>query len=429
MEDGERRGKGEGIGDVPPAGPVAVPSGPASPPRPPTDVRSAGASDPEKSPMPISFDPADALGSDWRSARWLGRIDLGAGPSPVLVVDGIAYDMARVAPTVAELVAGGTFDHAQGEEIGALDAIGLSVDGLPRLLSPIDLQCVKAAGVTFAVSAMERVIEERARGDAGAAAEVRSRLEGRIGGSMRAVVPGSPEAAALKQALIDEGLWSQYLEVAIGPDAEIFTKAPVLATVGWGADVGIRSDSTWNNPEPEVVLLAGPDGRAVGATLGNDVNLRDFEGRSALLLGKAKDNNASCSLGAFVRLFDADFTMDDVRRAEITLRIEGTDGYTLDGASSMNQISRDPEELLRQALSEHQYPDGLVLFLGTLFAPTQDRDVPGQGFTHKIGDTVAIETPRLGRLVNTVSTSKAAPPWRFGLTALIRNLAGRGLLA
>ena len=379
--------------------------------------------------MPISFDPADALGSDWREARWLGRIDLGAGPSPVLVVGGIAYDMARVAPTVAELVAGGTFDHSQGEEIGALDQIGLSVDGLPRLLSPIDLQCVKAAGVTFAVSAMERVIEERARGDAGAAADVRARLEGRIGGSMRAVVPGSPEAAALKQALIDEGLWSQYLEVAIGPDAEIFTKAPVLATVGWGADVGIRSDSTWNNPEPEVVLLAGPDGRAVGATLGNDVNLRDFEGRSALLLGKAKDNNASCSLGAFVRLFDADFTMDDVRQAEITLRIEGTDGYTLDGASSMNQISRDPEELLRQALSEHHYPDGLVLFLGTLFAPTQDRDVPGQGFTHKVGDTVAIATPRLGRLVNTVSTSKAAPAWRFGLTALIRNLAGRSLLA
>ncbi len=379
--------------------------------------------------MPMIFDPADALGPDWQTGRWLGRIDRGDGPCPVLVVDGIAHDMARVAPTVAELVTLGTFDPANGEEIGPLDAIGLGVDGHPRLLSPIDLQCVKAAGVTFAVSAMERVIEERARGDAGAAAAVRERLEGRIGGSMRAVVPGSPEAAALKQALIDEGLWSQYLEVAIGPDAEIFTKAPVLATVGWGADVGIRSDSTWNNPEPEVVLLVGPDGRAVGATLGNDVNLRDFEGRSALLLGKAKDNNASCSLGAFVRLFDDRYTMDDVRRAEITLRIEGTDGYRLDGASAMDQISRDPEELVRQAMSEHQYPDGFVLFLGTLFAPTQDRDVPDQGFTHKVGDTVAIATPMLGRLINTVVTSKAAPAWKFGLSALIRNLAGRGLLS
>ncbi|MCU6454680.1 fumarylacetoacetate hydrolase family protein [Sphingomonas sp. A2-49] len=379
--------------------------------------------------MTIPFDPADALGAEWRTGRWLGRIDRGEGPCPILVIDGIAHDMSRVAPTVADLVAIGTFDARAGEAIGALDAIGLSVDGPVRLLSPIDLQCVKAAGVTFAVSAMERVIEERARGDAGAAAAVRERLEGRIGGSMRAVVPGSAEAAALKQALIDEGLWSQYLEVAIGPDAEIFTKAPVLATVGWGAAVGIRSDSTWNNPEPEVVLLVDAAGHAIGATLGNDVNLRDFEGRSALLLGKAKDNNASCSLGAFVRLFDAGFGMDDVRQAEITLRIDGADGHALDGASSMNQISRDPEDLVRQALSEHQYPDGFVLFLGTLFAPTQDRDVPGQGFTHKVGDTVAIATPRLGRLVNTVATSKAAPPWRFGLTALIRNLAGRGLLS
>lgn len=379
--------------------------------------------------MPIPFDPADALGSDWRRGRWLGRIDRGEGPCPVLVVDGVVHDMSRVAPTVADLVARGTFDPAGGEDLGALESLALSIDGPVRLLSPIDLQCVKAAGVTFAVSAMERVIEERARGDSSAAAGLRARLEGRIGGSMRAVVPGSAEAAALKQALIDEGLWSQYLEVAIGPDAEIFTKSPVLATVGWGADVGIRSDSTWNNPEPEVVLLVDPAGRAVGATLGNDVNLRDFEGRSALLLGKAKDNNASCSLGAFVRLFDDEFTMDDVRNAEITLRIEGEDGYTLDGASSMNQISRDPEELVRQALSEHHYPDGFVLFLGTLFAPTQDRDVAGQGFTHKVGDTVTVATPTLGRLVNRVTTSKAAAPWDFGLTALIRNLAGRGLLS
>ena len=374
------------------------------------------------------FDPSDALGAEWRAGRWIGHIDRGEGPCPVLVAEGIINDMSRVAPTVADLVAGRHFDAAAGEVIGALDTIGLSVDGPTKLLSPIDLQCVKAAGVTFAVSAMERVIEERARGDSGAAAQVRGRLEGRIGGSMRAVVPGSPEAAALKQALIDEGLWSQYLEVAIGPDAEIFTKSPLLSTVGWGADVGVRSDSTWNNPEPEVVLLVDSDGEAVGATLGNDVNLRDFEGRSALLLGKAKDNNASCSLGAFVRLFDDGFTMDDVRTAEITLRIEGTDGYTLDGASSMNQISRDPDDLKRQALSEHHYPDGFVLFLGTLFAPTQDRDVLGQGFTHKVGDTVTVATPRLGRLVNRVTTSKDAPAWTFGVRALIHNLAGRGLL-
>lgn len=372
-----------------------------------------------------------ALPADWRSATLLGRIDRGDGPSPVLIKDGIVHDMARVAPTVSALVAQGVRDATGGEAIGDLETLGLSpdADAAVRLLSPIDLQCVKAAGVTFAVSALERVIEEGARGDHERAAEVRTRLESALGGSIRSVVPGSAEAAALKDALIADGLWSQYLEVAIGPDAEIFTKAPVLSTVGWGAEVGVRSDSTWNNPEPEVVLLADANGRAVGATLGNDVNLRDFEGRSALLLGKAKDNNASCSLGPFIRLFDGGFGIDDVRAAEVTLRIEGADGYTLDGYSTMREISRDPETLLAQAMSEHQYPDGLVLFLGTLFAPTQDRDAPGRGFTHKVGDQVTIASARLGTLVNTVTTSKAAAPWSQGIGALMQNLAQRGLLA
>ena len=372
--------------------------------------------------MPEHLPLVEALPRDWRDASFMGRIDTGAGPTPIVVRDGVVYDMSRVAPTVSALIEARAFEG--GTRIGDLAAIDTA-----HLLSPIDLHCVKAAGVTFAVSALERVIEERARGDASAAADVRARIEDRIGGGMARIVPGTEDAAALKAALIDEGLWSQYLEVAIGPDAEIFTKSPVLSTVPWGAEIGIRSDSTWNNPEPEVVLLAGPDGKAIGATIGNDVNLRDFEGRSALLLGKAKDNNASCSLGAFIRLFDDRFTMDDVRRAEVALRIEGTDGYVLDGASSMSQISRDPEELVRQTVSEHQYPDGFVLFLGTLFAPTKDRDDPGRGFTHKVGDTVAISSPGLGRLINTVTTSKAAAPWTFGVTALVRNLAKRGLLS
>jgi fumarylacetoacetate (FAA) hydrolase family protein len=232
----------------------------------------------------------------------------------------------------------------------------------------------------------------------------------------------------LKQALIDQGMWSQYLEVAIGPDAEIFTKSAILSTVGWGGEIGVRSDSTWNNPEPEVVLVADSHGRARGASLGNDVNLRDFEGRSALLLSKAKDNNASCAIGPFIRLFEGGFSMDDVRSAEVELVVEGRDNFRLEGASSMSQISRDPEELLAQAMSEHHFPDGFTLFLGTLFAPVQDRDEPGRGFTHKEGDVVSISTPRIGALVNPVTTSRDAPPWTFGVRALMRNLAGRGLL-
>ena len=362
-----------------------------------------------------------AMPEDWQTGRFVGRIVTPEGPSPILIQGGEAYDMNRAAPTVAAMVQMRAFDSAAGRALGSPDTL--------TLLSPIDLQCVKASGVTFAVSAIERVIEERARGDANAAAEVRGRLESRIGGSIRSVVPGSEDAASLKAALIEDGMWSQYLEVAIGPDAEIFTKSPVLSTVGWGAEIGIRSDSTWNNPEPEVALVVDRDGQVVGATLGNDVNLRDFEGRSALLLGKAKDNNASCSLGPLIRLFDDGFGMDDVRTAHIDLLIEGEDGYRLTGSSSMDQISRDPEDLVRQTLSEHHYPDGFALFLGTLFAPTEDRDEPGRGFTHKLGDTVTISSRRLGRLVNRVTTSKAAPPWSTGIGDLMTNLAQRGLLA
>ncbi len=364
----------------------------------------------------------DFLPSDWRKGLFLGRVQTSDGPSPILVRDGIAYDMSGVAPTVAQLADMLPLAAETGQSMGPLDSLSAP------LLSPIDLQCVKACGVTFAVSALERVIEERARGDAAAASEIRARLEDRVGGSIRNVVPGTSEAAALKAALIEDGLWSQYLEVAIGPDAEVFTKAPILSSVGPGAQIGIRSDSTWNNPEPEIVLLVNAVGITIGATLGNDVNLRDFEGRSALLLGKAKDNNASCSLGPLVRLFGDDFTIDDVRNAEVALTIDGPEGYRLKGVSSMNQISRDPLELVRQTLSEHHYPDGFALFLGTLFAPVQDRDEPGRGFTHKVGDRVAISTPRLGTLVNEVVTSKDAAAWDFGVVALMTNLAARGLL-
>ena len=375
-----------------------------------------------------AFEPATMLADDWREGLFVGRVETAEGPTPVLLAGGVVHDMSRAAPTVSQLVADRAFDASAGRALGDLESLALSADRTPRLLSPVDLQCVKAAGVTFAVSAVERVIEERARGDATKAAEVRAMLESRIGGGIRGLRPGSSEAMALKQALIDEGMWSQYLEVAIGPDAEIFTKSPVLSTVGWGAEIGVRSDSSWNNPEPEIAVLADSHGQPVGATLGNDVNLRDFEGRSALLLGKAKDNNASCSLGPFIRLFDASFTLDDVRAAEVDLLIEGEDGYVLKGHSSMREISRDPVDLVAQAMSEHHYPDGYILFLGTLFAPTQDRDEPGRGFTHKVGDVVSISTPKLGKLVNRVTHSKSAAPWTFGISGLMRNLAERGLL-
>ncbi|MCH8615444.1 fumarylacetoacetate hydrolase family protein [Sphingomonas sp. SM33] len=365
----------------------------------------------------IPVDSADAV--------LAGRLLLDDGPTPVLIRDGRVEVVSRQAPTVSDLLEQ-DISAVRGEHLFDLDAL-FSAEW-KRFLSPFDLQVIKAAGVTFAISAIERVIEERARGDYRAAASIREKVEAAIGGAIRSLVPGSEAADRLKATLIEDGLWSQYLEVAIGPDAEIFTKTAPLASVGWGAEIGVRSDSSWNNPEPEVVLAVNSRGEIRGATLGNDVNLRDFEGRSALLLSKAKDNNASCAIGPFIRLFDDKFTLDDVRTAVVELDIEGEDGFTLKGRSLMSEISRDPEELVRQARSEHHYPDGFALFLGTLFAPTDDRDEPGRGFTHKIGDVVSISTPKIGALVNRVTTSKAAPPWKFGVRDLMRNLASRGLL-
>ena len=390
--------------------------------------------------------PFAALPDDWRSASLLGRAWLpdsggAAGPSPITILpDGAVIDIAAKLPTISAWLEQNDVAVAVRQAAGSGRVVG-TIEGLlansradfkprvPRLLAPCDLQPIKAAGVTFVASTLERVIEEQARGDAGKADAIRTRLAGILGDNLAAIRPGSEEAARIKQILVEQGAWSQYLEVGIGPDAEIFTKTAPMASVGHGALIGIHPKSTWNNPEPEIVLAVDSTGRIQGATLGNDVNLRDFEGRSALLLGKAKDNNASCAIGPFVRLFDDQFTLDDVRRAEISLDVHGPDGFHLRGSSSMAKISRDPKDLVGQAIgANHQYPDGFMLFLGTMFAPVEDRGAPGMGFTHALGDRVIIAADRLGALENVVTTSDKAPPWTFGVGELMRNLAARGLL-
>ena len=382
------------------------------------------------------------LPDDGVQGTLVGRVwaPQGAVPGPAVVAlrpEGV-FDLSAHYPTMSTLLdtmaPAEAVRAASGQYLCSVDdLLANSLPGTrdttrPWLLAPCDLQVVKAAGVTFATSLIERVIEEQARGDATRAQGLRSQVIGLIGENLADIRPGSPEAMRLKALLQDKGLWSQYLEVGIGPDAEVFTKAPVLASVGCGDDIGIRSDSAWNNPEPEVVLAVNSRGQIVGATLGNDVNLRDIEGRSALLLGKAKDNNASCALGPFIRLFDASFGLEQVRNETVHLRVAGADGFELRGINTMASISRDPADLVAQTLAAHQYPDGFMLFMGTLFAPIEDRDQPGGGFTHHLGDLVSIQSAWLGGLHNRVAHSEAAPPWRFGLRAFMANLAQRGLL-
>jgi fumarylacetoacetate (FAA) hydrolase family protein len=381
--------------------------------------------------------PARCLPRDWRESTLIGRVWSPAvrGPVPVGIADGIVRDLSPIASTSAELLNLPDPVHAVRNSASTplVGDVGELVANSgpdhrdtrrPWLLAPCDLQAIKAAGVTFVASLLERVIEEQARGDASKAEGLRRSMLSVIGESLHDVRPGSPESQRLKELLIAQGIWSQYLEVGIGPDAEVFTKAQPMSAVGLGAEIGIHPRSEWNNPEPEIVLTVSAAGKTVGATLGNDVNLRDFEGRSALLLGKAKDNNASCAIGPLIRLFDERFGIDDVRKADVALQVSGPDGFSFDAHSSMSQISRDPLDLVAQTIgANHQYPDGLVLFLGTMFAPTIDRFGAGKGFTHLVGDVVSVSTPTLGALVNRVNHSDKILPWTFGMLALMQHLA------
>ncbi len=392
----------------------------------------------------LLLDVGRALPEDAQRATLVGRAWVPGrrpGPSPVAILQGEVFDLSAVAATASELLNARDPLSLMRSGRAAMRRIGDAAELLansahdqrnpakPYFLAPADLQAIRACGVTFITSMLERVIEEQAHGDPAQAESIRKSIGEEIGTQLTSIKPGSPEAMKLKDSLIKRGVWSQYLEVGIGPDAEVFNKAQPMSAVGTGAQIGILASSAWNNPEPEVVLAINRAGRVVGATLGNDVNLRDWEGRSALLLGRAKDNNASCAIGPLIRVLDEHFTVDDLRSVHIEVEVHGEDGFATSGSYSLSQISRDPLDLAAQAVNRnHQYPDGLVLFLGTAFAPTQDRGEPGHGFTHKLGDVVTIRSPALGALSNRIDYCDRITPWTFGIADLMRNLAARGLI-
>ena len=375
------------------------------------------------------------VGRAWTPSRFTGSV---AGPSPVWITERGVMDISRLAPTMAEVLNTEKWKSLQASpdfpNLGGINSVLQNTMAENRdpqqahFLAPVDLHAIKACGVTFVTSLLERVIEERSGGKAELAVAMRAEFIAALGMDISSIRPDSVEADQLKDYMQSQGIWSQYMEVGIGPYAEVFTKSQCLSAVGLGDFVGVNRISEWSNPEPEVVLVVTPGAKIVGATLGNDVNLRDIEGRSALLLGKAKDNNASCSIGPFIRLFDDTFNIDDLRGEEVNLNIRGPDGFELEDRSNMSAISRDFTELVKQVCNpSHQYPDGLVLFTGSLFAPVIDRDAPGMGFTHHQGDVVRISSKKLGCLENSVTYSDQAPPWTFGLSALMNNLKDRNL--
>jgi len=390
-----------------------------------------------------NYNMRECLPDECREGTWLGRAWLPAsfapsniaGPHVITVRDGQVIELSDCFDSIADITRHPTptaaVQNATGVSICSLNTLlenslfyklpaDIRKSQQPSLLAPNDIQAIKACGVTFVASLIERVIEEKALGNPSKAEEIRAVVHAAIGDNLKDIEPGSPQTEILKAKLIAQGIWSAYLEVGIGPDVEVFTKSQPMSAIPCGSQLGVLETSQWNNPEPEVAFLVSPQGSFLGAALANDVNLRDYEGRSSLLLGKAKDQNGSCPIGPMFRLFDDSYSLDDAANTEVNLSIVGEDGFCSTGENRMSEISRSVDSIIKQVCNgSHQYPDGIAIMLGTMFAPTEDRGEEGMGFTHKVGDRVEISSPKLGKLVNWVNYCHEIPEWSYGIADFV----------
>jgi len=381
---------------------------------------------------------AQVLPSDGYAGTLVGRaLFPGVFPGPCVVAireDGV-HNISGTVPTMAQLLNApnplATLQRALRNcvYLGPLESLlenstPSTHDPLkPYLLTPIDLQAVKAVGLTFVNGLLQRFAD-----DNGGAATV-AKMEKAAGVALGKILPGSEEAARLRTALMEDGLWNDTLEVGFGPDVELFTKAQPLSAVGTGAEIAVLPTSKQTFAEPEVVLMLNADGKICGATLGCDMTARDVEARSLLLLGRAKDQNATCAVGPFIRLFDQTFSLPNVQGMNLTYAFEGADDAVFTDTGSMDQIGRGLITLARQVVNEHHgYPDGVALFTGCMFKAPSSRGASDTPFTHQVGDVVIIKASPLGTLINRVNTTDKVRPWSFGMSDLMANLANRQLL-
>jgi len=301
-----------------------------------------------------------------------------------------------------------------GENIGGIGEVlantNRSDNQVPYFLAPIDFQAAVGAGVTYINSWLERVVSAHPK-----LPDLRAQLIAIIGGDNLVVKPGSDTAQKVMEFLESMGIDDDYTKPAFGTHAEIFDKAMSCDAVGPG-HISMRTDApkrgappTAVGSESELILIVNKNAKIVGYTVGNDFSAGGFENASHLYLPKAKHYDGSAGMSPLVRVPDESFTAENATSLNITLFVEGRDGFVLRAARkegqvgllspgrsySTGEISRPHTELADQALAVNRHEFGRAVYCGAGYIPTMNREDPERPtkfneFTHRPGDTVSI---------------------------------------